>query len=425
MGQARWQAKHENRFTSFDGRLYLERRPRLSPHWYGRCCHQGKQLYRTTKSPLLADAQTSAEKWYLDILRRIDAGEPVSERTLRTTFQAFISYHERDLLKTGGSNAGKIRDYLSLWNGIEPALGDCRLSEITGQRLEEFRKWRHEQSKRTLTEKTLRNYLGLIRLVLRYAARNDWLTHVPEFPQVKIKHDHPDWLTPEEFHTLTVTSENRIVQASECGNAASHVRAERVELHAFVYLMGHGCIRVNECLNLEWRDLQPHPDNERVPPFKRQILIQIRGGKTGPRQAIGTFGVEIAMNHLRELHPNAKPTDKLFTTPHRHGMAKLLEAAELRRDSKGRLRNAKTLRHTSIMLRFLYEPDIRPHELEIISGTSAAVLEEYYLKHLTGTSVSNRLMKKALEEYTKAKEAPLVWGTQSGKLKTSTRKRKR
>jgi hypothetical protein len=53
------------------------------------------------------------------------------------------------------------------------------------------------------------------------------------------------------------------------------------------------------------------------------------------------------MEILREVHPDAKPEDKLFATPHRHGMKKLLEAANLRKDSKGRFRTAKTLRHTS------------------------------------------------------------------------------
>jgi hypothetical protein len=67
----------------------------------------------------------------------------------------------------------------------------------------------------------------------------------------------------------------------------------------------------------------------------------------GARNGIGTFGVLRAMEILREVHPDAKPEDKLFATPHRHGMKKLLEAANLRKDSKGRFRTAKTLRHTS------------------------------------------------------------------------------
>lgn len=105
-----------------------------------------------------------------------------------------------------------------------------------------------------------------------------------------------------------------------------------------------------------------------------------------------------ALEILRELHPDAKDDDKLFTTPHRHGMAKLLEAAKLRTDSKGRLRNAKTLRHTSLMFRFLYETEIRPHELATIAGTSSTVLEQYYLRHITAQLVQDRLTTKALEE---------------------------
>src|ERR1035437_9816493 len=189
MNQVRWLAQHDDRLTSFDGRLYLERRPPLSPNWYCRGCHDGKQLYKTTKSPLLGDAKRFAEKWYADILRRIDAKEPVTERTLRTAYQGFIGYHEHDLLKTGASNAKKIRNYKSLWNGVHKCLGDVRLSEITSQKLEKFREWRQSESKRTLTEKTMHNYMGLIRLVLKYAARHGWLNYLPQFPEIRIKHD--------------------------------------------------------------------------------------------------------------------------------------------------------------------------------------------------------------------------------------------
>ena len=129
------------------------------------------------------------------------------------------------------------------------------------------------------------------------------------------------------------------------------------------------------------------------------------------------------MNVLRELHPNAGPDDKLFSASHQRGMAKLLDAAGVRKDSKGRRRNAKTLRHTSIMLRFLYEPDIRPQELAKIAGTGAAMLDKYYLSHLTGQRVSERLMQKALAEYTKPKSpARYVWGTTDGGMETAVKR---
>src|SRR5215204_1499107 len=101
---ARWTPKTEDRHTAFDGRLYLERRPHLSPNWTARCCHANRQLYKTTKSPLLGDAQLAAEDWFLDIQSRIKRGEPVAEHTVGDAYASFIYHHEHDLLHSGASN---------------------------------------------------------------------------------------------------------------------------------------------------------------------------------------------------------------------------------------------------------------------------------------------------------------------------------
>jgi integrase len=394
----RWQSKNDNRYTAFDGRLYLERRPALSPNWYCRCCHKNKQLFKTTKSPVLADAQTFAERWFLDIQSRIRNGEPVAEPTLATAFKSFIGYHENDLLKAGASNERKIRGYRYTWNNVKDYLGDVRLGDITTKKLEDFRLWRQSRAERTLTEKTLHADIGLVRLCLKHAIRQGWIQFLPQFPVEHIKHESPDWFSPAEWQRLLTASRHRIKDAEDTGNAKEHIRVERQELHAFVLLMAHGCIRVDECLGLRWKDLEPEKRNGKLPFKKRTVLIRVANGKTGARNGIGTFGVLRAMEILREIHPDAKPEDKLFATPHRHGMKKLLEAANLRKDSKGRFRTAKTLRHTSLMFRFLYEPEIRPHELATIAGTSSGVLEKYYLRHITAQMVQDRLTKKALAE---------------------------
>ena len=431
MSRIRWEVRHDNRHTAFDGRLYLERRPALSPHWFARCWLTGKPLSKTSKSPVLADAKVFAERWFTKLLHRLDEGEPVAERTLADAYKAFIHWHEHDLLLTGSSNARKIKNYKSLWNGIKPFMGDMRLSEVSSQKLETFRAWRIEKSKeesgRTLTEKTLHNYAILTRLCLRYAVRHGWLSHLPEFPQQKLKHEHPEWFTQEQFQSLLATSSSRIHAAATCGNAASHIRMERIELHAFILLMAGGCIRVDECLNLRWENLREHADNDKVPPSKRQVLIDIEKGKTGERDGIGTVNALTAMNYLKDIHPHAKPESKLFTSSHSRGMVKLLEAAHLRIDSKGKRRNAKTLRHTSIMFRFIAEPTISPFELSKICGVSVPVLQKFYLDHLTGKHVSDRLMHSALTEFgkTKTKPAKVIWGTDKGEMKSATRKRAR
>jgi hypothetical protein len=91
---------------------------------------------------------------------------------------------------------------------------------------------------------------------------------------------------------------------------------------------------------------------------------------------------------LSELHPDALDADKIFSTPHPQAFRKLLKVANLRVDTQGRFRNARTIRHTLLMFRCLYEPAIRPHELAVIGGTSSKVLEDYYLRHLTASTTS-------------------------------------
>jgi len=392
---AKWKKRTRDRYTAFDGRLYLERRPQLSPKWHARTSTQNHLIQKSTGTSDRTDAQEVAERWFLNLRQRVDAGIPAYGHTFGSSAEAFITHHRETLLPIGASNERKIRNYQNSWNVIRDFLADKLLAAVDVDALEELCKWR--RATRGVSDKTLRADVAFARLVLKYAQRKRWIDHLPLFPQLGSKPTSPEWFSPAEWQLLLSVSRKRIKEAETSGNNASrHIARERQELHAFVLLMGHGCIRVEECLNLRWSDLTPEPKNARLPFRKRSVLIRIRKGKTGERKGIGTFGVLRAMEMLRTLHPDAQPEDKLFATPHRHGMKQLLLAANLRVDSRGKFRNAKTIRHTSLMFRFLYEPAIRPHELAIIGGTSAKMLEEYYLRHLTAELVQDRLTQQAL-----------------------------
>lgn len=392
---AKWKKQTSHRHTAFDGRLYLERRPTLSPKWHARASFQNHLIQKTTRTEDLSEGKTNAERWFLTLWERVEQGVPASGRTFATAASAFIKHHEETLLPIGGSNERKVRNYKNAWNVLRAFLDDKLLTNIDVDTLESLCLWRRHTRK--VSDKTLRMDVGFVRLVLKYAQRQRWLEHLPLFPELSAKPESPDWFSPKEWATLLDVSRKRIRDAEKSdNNAARHIARERLELHAFVLLMGHGCLRVDECLNLHWSDLTPERQNEQLPFRKRTVLIRVRKGKTGGRKGIGTFGVLRAMEILRELHPEAGAEDKLFSTPHRHGFKQLLEAAKLRVDSRGKFRNAKTIRHTSLMFRFLYEPDIRPHELAVIGGTSSKMLEEYYLRHLTAELVQDRLTQKAL-----------------------------
>ena len=391
---ARWSKQSKHRYTAFDGRLYLERRPH-SRHFHARSSIENHLIQKSTRTPDLPDAKEVAETWFLNLRQRVEQGIPVSGRTFATAATAFLEHHQQTLLPIGASNERKIKRYRDGLNVIRDFIADKRLTEIDIDVLEALCVWR--KSTRNVSDKTLRSDVGLVRLILKYAQRQRWIDHLPLFPQLTSKPVSPDWFSPKEWTHLLATSRQRIADAANTGNASSHIERERKELHAFILLMGHGCIRVDECLNLRWNDLTPEPKNDQLPFRKRTVLLRIRHGKTGQRTGIGTFGTLRAIEMLRELHQDALDDDKIFVTPHRHALVKLLEAANLRVDTQGRFRNAKTIRHTSLMFRFLKQPDIRPHELAVIGGTSSKMLEDYYLRHLTAELVQDRLTKIALD----------------------------
>jgi integrase len=392
---ARWTKRTPGRYSAFDGRLALERRRSLSSRWHARASFQARQLQHSTKTALLGDAKEVAEQWFLSLHATISAGGTVSGRALTKVVQAFIHYQETVQVPLGRVKPRRIQDYKNTLNRLAPFFGAQTIEETDHHTLERMALWRKREH--NVGSSTLHHDLGLVRQSLKYALREQWISRLPQMPRLQSKPQSPDWFSPSEWKTLLSVSRQRIKLAEHTGNAASHIKLEREELHAFVLLMGHGCIRVDECLNLRWSDLTPDAANPKLPFLKQKVLIRIRAGKTRQRMGIGTFGVLAAMKMLESLHPNADAEDKLFATRHVRGMKTLLEAAQLRIDSQGRTRNMKTVRHTSLMFRFLYEPAIRPHELAIIGGTSALVLEQYYLRHLTAALVSKRLTQAALE----------------------------
>jgi integrase len=327
----------------------------------------------------LKAAAEAAEKWYLDIRYKLSRGEVVDVRyTVARAFRDFMKW-QRSLIVTGESNEKKCQRYEDTWSVVKGFFSDLSVQAITAITLEEFRTWRLEKAKKPLSAKTLHNDYILIRQILKRAEAHGHLKGIPTFPTLQLKHTSPDWFDLNEYRKLIRTSRKRCEDVREKN---PHHYSERRELHAFILLMSHSCIRVDECLNLRWSNCVEPKENKKLPFKKRTVLIEIKQGKVGARSALGMFGAVQALALLRELNPEHQPSDRLFSTSHRQAFAKLLDAAALRRDSKGRLRNQKTLRHTSIMMRCLFERDLTTAELARLSGTSMVVLENYYLSHL-------------------------------------------
>lgn len=387
---------HDRRYTAFDGKLYLELRPALSPYWQARMSFQSKQTTKSTRCTDLRGATDVAERWYLDNRYRLSRGEPIDIRyTMTRAYRDFMKW-QRSLIVTGESSEKKCKRYADTWNVIKRFFGDLAVQAVSTPKLEEFRGWRLEHAKKPLSAKTIHSDYILVRQTLKRAEVTGHLKGIPSFPTLKIKHSSPDWFDMTEYRRLLATSRRR---CREMRDKNPHHFFERRELHAFILMMAHSCIRVGECLNLRWSDCREPKANEKLPFKKRTVLLSVPKGKVGKRDAIGMFGAVRSLKLLRDLHPEHQPNDKLFSSSHAQAFEKLLEAAKpsLRTDSEGRLRNQKTLRHTSIMMRCLYERDLTTIELARISGTSPDTLDKYYLRHLQTQHIQQRFINEALK----------------------------
>jgi hypothetical protein len=110
------------------------------------------------------------------------------------------------------------------------------------------------------------------------------------------------------------------------------------------------------------------------------LLLEVIG-KRGSRVTVAPAGaVEIYEGRL-----SAVGNDKgclVFPEHHKDAFAQLLEAAGLRKDRYGNVRNLKSMRATAISARILEQPDLNLTLIARNVGTSVAMIDQFYAKRL-------------------------------------------
>jgi hypothetical protein len=112
------------------------------------------------------------------------------------------------------------------------------------------------------------------------------------------------------------------------------------------------------------------------------MYLEMRiSGKTGLRVSVSTDALSLFQQIIKRK--SLKADDLLFGTHHRDAFRELLEASKLRHDDTGGTRNLKALRLTGLMLTILKNPNVNLVLLARNVGTSAAMLDTFYLKKLS------------------------------------------
>src|SRR5262249_22582333 len=134
-------------------------------------------------------------------------------------------------------------------------------------------------------------------------------------------------------------------------------KRQRQELYWFMLMCVGAALRVGEAYSLRWKDCALIRLGDEAQTEAVHLPVLGKHARGGQREdGYGMFGAVSAFKAmLKERRPGeeggAKPDDPLFTEQHREGIKELLQAANLREDAEGRLRDAKSLRQTGISLR--------------------------------------------------------------------------
>lgn len=320
-------------------------------------------------------------------------------RTLRNSFDGtpepglFLDASKRFIATI---NNATTRDfYARKDSALRDHFRNVYLSDVTYQFLQEFLQARRDgawEKENILSTNTLHKDLVFIRQVLKWAFQHQMISHLPPFPTPgKIIPNPRPWLGQGEWDSLRSVALDRIAQPG----LNRRTKEQREELLDFMVMMVYSCARVSELRRVKVRDCQIRPDGK----FEG-LHIQLYKGKTNGRLVIAWQPAIEAFARLK-ARGDLKENDLLFKSHHADAFRALLVAADLLVDGTQNKRNLKCLRSTGIMFRVLHASNnglpMDSIILGRLTGTSAQMMDQYYLKPLTVQMNAKQLSAKSNE----------------------------
>lgn len=372
-----------------DGRLHIIRHEG-SRIYLWRAYFDGRYYVKSTKETNLNTAIKLAEDAY-DSLRfnHASGGAPIHDRTWDDATRGMLEEQKmRVALKERAQT--HVRDYEVKLKVLDRFFHGKPLHAITYDCLEKYKAWRIVDSQTkprffkntVISMKTLHQDFIVIRQTLKFAKRKEWISGLPDQPQIQVKATARPWFSHEDYRKLLKVSTARIQRSRE-----HNEKAARQELHDFIIFLAHTGVRIGEALGIRRKDVKMWEGNSRNE--KDRCFIRVKG-KTGLRECIGMFGAVRVADRIYKRR-NLDPDDKLFPTHNVRQFVALLNEAKLRYNSEGQRRDFKSLRHTFIMFRLLEGVDV--FLLATNCGTSVKIISHHYGSHLTARMKSDELVK--------------------------------
>ena len=366
--------------------LKLFRMP-ASKYWYVRMYLKGgpsSGVKQSTRCENFKDAVEFAKDWYeVKLLEK-------REHRLRgaESFEVFASKfsatQEREVRRGDLSKKQKSNDTNKLKNDVLPAFGDMHISKIDYTLVDEFID--ELKSERGLAASTLKQYVVLVRKVLKEAERGRVIPHIPSLPTIKRTNNPRPWFSPEEYRQLLAGCRDLR------DNPPKDITFDFGELYDFCVFMVHTFLRPSEWKFLQNKHIK-RLDSEGV----SQLVITVPNAKTSKSKGnLDSTSTEIAADvyFSRILKRHDGRNDYLFFNEIRDResyvsdrvsrmFSILCEHAGLVEDTYGQKHTMYSLRHSALCFQILKTGGTDLFGLAQNARTSIEMLEKFYLSHLT------------------------------------------
>jgi len=385
-----------------------------SKYWWVRYYAHSKILRRSTKCEDKRAALAFAKSFYEDLIVRQRQGLAVSKRgSVEACATALIKTQASQLSRGEITQITHDNTKYRLFKTVLPFFRNYDAAAVNYELLEEFLA---QLSKATpkLSTVTISAYMKLVKRVLSEGLRKGMLTHLPQFPRVRVTEQPRGYFTVGEYHQLWAkaralrgkvyelrkvpnrsgkgeTTQYVLKGRSEAGRLIRRVEITE-ELYQLIVFMANSFIRPTDIKLLQHKHVEVvRHDNVylrlRLPASKRHKDPIV----TMPK-AVEVYERLKAYN--TEQHDKQTGNDYVFSPQYlERGYALkqmqrqfdvLLHVTDLRSGGRGEDRSLYSLRHTCIMFRLMYGQRMDVITLARNARTSPEMIDRFYAAQLKG-----------------------------------------
>ena len=409
------------RIPGYPRKLVIFKIP-ASSYWWVRYYASARVFKRTTKTEVKRDALEAAKRFYDDINLRLHNGSidapldynPAEVMTFAKVAKMLMESEEAKYKRGQLTKISFENMQLRLNKHVLPFFMETDVNMINYKMLDAFLQ-RLSSDGAKLSVSTISAYMGLVRKVLIHAARNSFLKHVPEFPNVGVEDKPRGWFSVIEYKAITAMSKKLAGLSMEwrkdaatgesyfcmphSARSAEDKLVRRVhmtrDLSDLIVFMVNSYVRPTDIKNMQHRHVDV-VDREykylrlNLPPSKGHSFpittmpwaVRVYQRICERRVKEGGLGFELPINDYVFM-PDAPSRDDAMKKLQRQ-FEVVLAMTGLRHSNTGEIRSLYSLRHSSIMFRLLYGRAIDTLTLARNARTSPEMIDRFYAAPLQG-----------------------------------------